>query len=103
MGINSGSVSRDVSINGCWKTIDPGREDVTPPPVLGGVWLGAELVGESGVGTCSLDDDSSLDEDNKLLCLSRAGGCGDGEDLGESLGDPENVLMNERTGGGSTS
>ena len=55
------------------------------------------LAGESGDGTCSLDDDRSLDGDSKLPDLARAGGCGDGEDLGESLGDPENVLMNERT------
>jgi hypothetical protein len=54
-------------------------------------------VGESGVGTCSLDDDRSLDEDSRLSDLTCAGGCGDGEDLGESLGDPEKVVMNERT------
>lgn len=29
--------------------------------------------------------------------MTVAGGCGDGEDLGESFGDPEKVVMNERT------
>lgn len=62
------------------------------------MWLGVELVGESGVGTCSLDDENSLDE-GKVSGLVRAGGCGDGEDLGESFGDPEKVVMNERTDG----
>ena len=61
------------------------------------MWLGAELVGESGVGTCSLDDENSLDEEGKVSSLVRAGGCGDGEDLGVSFGDPAKVVMNERT------
>ena len=67
------------------------------------MWLGAELVGESGVGTCSLDDENSLDEEGKVSGLVRAGGCGDGEDLGESFGDAEKVVMNERTVGEGSS
>lgn len=69
-----------------------------PLATFGGVWLGAELVGESGPGTCSLEEDNSLDEDRKASGLSRKGGCGDGEDLGVSFGDPEKVVMNDKTG-----
>ena len=68
-----------------------------PLVTFGGVWLGAEPVGESGPGTCSLEEEKSLDEDGKASGLLRTGGCGDGEDLGVSFGDPEKVVMNDRT------
>ena len=68
-----------------------------PLATFGGVWLGAELVGESGPGTCSLEEEKSLDEDRRASGLLRTGGCGDGEDLGVSFGDPEKVVMNDRT------
>ena len=46
-----------------WKIIDPGLEDGLGVLVIGGVWLGVELVGESGVWTCSLDEENpSFDE-----------------------------------------
>ena len=54
-------------------------------------------MGESGVGTCSLDDEKSLDVEGKVSGLVRAAGCGEGEDLGESFGDAEKAVMNERT------
>jgi hypothetical protein len=68
-----------------------------PLATFGGVWLGAELVGESGPGTCSLEEEKSPDEDGKASGLLPTGGCGDGEDLGVSFGDPEKVVMNDRT------
>jgi len=68
-----------------------------PLVTFGGVWLGPELVGESGPGTCSLEEDNSLDEDRKVSGLLRTSGCGDGEDLGVSFGDPEKVVMNDKT------
>ena len=68
-----------------------------PLVMFGGVWLGAELVGESGPGTSSLEEEKSLDEGGKASGLLRTGGCGDGEDLGVSFGDPEKVVMNDRT------
>ena len=68
-----------------------------PLATIGGVWLGAELVGESGLGTCSLEEDNSRDEDRRVSGLLRTGGCGDGEDLGVSFGDPEKVVMNDKT------
>jgi hypothetical protein len=68
-----------------------------PLATFGGVWLGVKLVGESGPGTCSLEEEKSLDEDGRVSGLLRTGGCGDGEDLGVSFGDPEKVVMNDRT------
>jgi hypothetical protein len=70
---------------------------VIPLGMFGGVRLGPELVGESGPGTCSLEEDKSLDEDGKASGLLRSGGCGDGEDLGVSFGDPEKVVINDKT------
>jgi hypothetical protein len=76
---------------------------VVPPATFGGVWLGAELVGESGPGTCSLEEEKSLDEDGRASGLLRTGGCGDGEDLGVSFGDPEKAVMNDKTDGEASS
>ena len=74
-----------------------------PLGMFGGVRLGPKLVGESGLETYSLEEDNSFDEDGKASGLLRTGGCGDGEDLGVSLGDPEKVVMNDRTDRGVSS
>jgi hypothetical protein len=68
-----------------------------PLETWGGVRLGPEPVGESGPGTCSLEEDKSLDADGKASALAYASGCGDGEDRGVSFGDPEKVVMNDKT------
>ena len=66
--------------------------------VVGGVWLGVELVGESGVWTWSLDEENpSFDEVGVESWSCFEYGCGEGVSLEESLLEPK-VVMNERTG-----
>lgn len=58
-------------------------------------------VGDSGIGTYSLEAENSLDEDGVVSARKRACdcGCGEGEFLGESLGELPKALINERTVG----
>ena len=54
-------------------------------------------MGDSGATGRSFDGGKSLEEDANDSGLGRSGGCGEGDDLGESLFDPLKDDMNDNT------